>query len=291
MTPIESSAARRTHAIASRGQSSRRVLTTNSAIRAMALMGGDYAVLLGKFHCLGSHGSRTISPLASRRSAHGNLRSFHRCGSPRRARLTSHCHGAPRLARFSIISPLGSSVERPRLALLCVVKDDAERVAGAGGDATDAVAHGDAMPAAVAARRPLARGEDHQLTLLGGDRLAARLRARPLLDQQEVATLVVDAPAAQEAGDLQWKGDVAVQILVQAVVSAGFVMQQKRRRLGLPGAPTDGEQAGEIIGIAPTAAERLLPAIGDLGQRRIGVGSEIGDDGWERVAKVLVVAE
>src|SRR5204863_664503 len=51
MTPIESSAARRTLAMASRGQSSRRVLTTNSAIRAMALMAVDY--------------SPELSPLAS----------------------------------------------------------------------------------------------------------------------------------------------------------------------------------------------------------------------------------
>ena len=35
--------------------------------------------------------------------------------------------------------------------------------------------------------RPVACGEDHEFALLGGDRLAARLGARPLLDEQQIA--------------------------------------------------------------------------------------------------------
>src|SRR5881628_3123503 len=149
MTPIESSAARRTLAMASRGQSSRRVLTTNSAIRAMALMAVDY--------------SPELSPLASPPSC---------------------------LRQLGGVSA--------RTTLFRVVEDHAQRVAGTGGEAADAVAHGDAVPAALASRRPLPRGEDHQLSLLGGDGLAPGLGARALLDQQELSALVVEAAAAEE---------------------------------------------------------------------------------------------
>src|SRR5512145_1364560 len=65
-----------------------------------------------------------------------------------------------------------------------VVEDDAERVASALQHPADAVAHGRPVPAAGALYRALARGEDEDLTLLGGDGFPARLRARALLHQQ-----------------------------------------------------------------------------------------------------------
>jgi len=43
----------------------------------------------------------------------------------------------------------------------------------------------------------------HDLALLGRDRLAARLGARPLLDEQEVAAGVVRAAPREEAGELE----------------------------------------------------------------------------------------
>src|SRR5262245_64150616 len=105
-----------------------------------------------------------------------------------------------------------------------VVEDDAQRVAGPRGDAAHAVAHGAAVGAPRALDRPVARREDDDLALLGRDRFTARLGPRPLLDQQEVAPGVVDAPATQEAGDLQGEDDVAVDVLVQAVVAPGLVV-------------------------------------------------------------------
>src|SRR5207247_1200005 len=176
MTPIESSAARRTLAMASRGQSSRRVLTTNSAIRAMALMAVDY--------------SPELSPLASPPSClrHSSIMS--------RLRLT-----APSAVHL-------------------------------------------ALPRGVSAR-----------TIF--DHFTARLDA-----------LVVDATAAEEGGDLHREGDVAVEVLVETVVAAGLVVEQERRGFRLAGAPADGQQAGEIVGIAAARSERFFPAVGDPGKRR-----------------------
>src|SRR5262249_50273753 len=92
--------------------------------------------------------------------------------------------------------------------LFRVVEDDPERVASAADDRADAVPHGRAEPAAGAARGTVAGREDHHLALLGVEGLAPRLGARPLLDEQEIAALVVDATTTQERGDLQREGDV-----------------------------------------------------------------------------------
>src|SRR5262250_364815 len=130
------------------------------------------------------------------------------------------------------------------IGLLGVMKNDAESVPRPPRDRAHAVTHRRPVPAARAARRSVSGGEDDHLTLLGGDRLAPRLRARPLLDEEEVAALVIHAPTAEERGDLERKGDVAVEVLVQAVVAADLVVQEQRRGLGLAVAPTHLQQTG-----------------------------------------------
>src|SRR5438876_8773646 len=102
------------------------------------------------------------------------------------------------------------------------------------------------MPAPGAADGPVARGKDHQLPPLGVDRLAPRLRPGPLLDEQEITALVVDAAAAQKRGDLQREGDVTIEILVQAVVPTSLVVEQQRRRLRLSVPTAEAEQPIEV---------------------------------------------
>src|SRR5262245_36911853 len=97
----------------------------------------------------------------------------------------------------------------------------------AGGHAAHAVTEGDAIRTASPARRPLAGREDHDLPLGERDHLAAGLRAGALLDQEELAASEVLAGAAQQARHLEREGDLAVDVLVQAVVAAGLVAQQE----------------------------------------------------------------
>ena len=126
------------------------------------------------------------------------------------------------------------------------MEDDAERVARAGEHAAHPVADGRAVETAGALGRPVACGEDHELALLGGDRLAARLGARPLLEEQEIAARVVHAAAREEARQLERKHDVAVEVLVEAVIASGLVVEQERRRLGLPAPPAERLERREV---------------------------------------------
>jgi hypothetical protein len=115
------------------------------------------------------------------------------------------------------------------------VEDDAEGEARTGVDAADAVADVDAIEAPGAFHRTIAGGENDRLALCGGDYLGFRLRAGLLLDEEEFAALPVAARLAQQEDHLQREGDFAVQILVEAVVAAGFVVKDERRRARLSG--------------------------------------------------------
>src|SRR5712691_4179466 len=169
--------------------------------------------------------------------------------------------------------PLGHRAHPPprTRTSLRVVKDYPKRIARSPRDRADAVAHGGAMPAAGAPHGAMTGGEDHQLALLGVDRLAARLCPRALLDEQEIAALVVLAATAQEDGDLERERDVAVEVLVQAVVAAGLVMQEERGGLGLAVTTAQREQAREVFGIARARAQLPLPRVGQRGQPGIGL--------------------
>ena len=90
--------------------------------------------------------------------------------------------------------------------------------------------HDDAVSAAAAGDGTLAGREDDARSLLDRERMPARLRARPLLDEQEFAAAVIDVASAQGEDHLQRERQVAIEILMQAVVATRGVRQQQRRR-------------------------------------------------------------
>src|SRR3546814_13302515 len=92
---------------------------------------------------------------------------------------------------------------------------------------------------------------------LEGCHLDARLPARPLLGQHELPAGEVAARLGQQHGRLQGKHLVAVEILVQAVVVAGIVAQQQRRR--------DRKSVGEGTSVSVRV---------DLGGRRLNTKKE-----------------
>jgi hypothetical protein len=94
--------------------------------------------------------------------------------------------------------------------------------------------------------------------------LAARLHARPLLDQQELAALEVAAGLAQQDRGLDREDEVAVEVAVQAVVVARPVAQQQRRRPLLAAGMALASQAFRVGGkrrsIPSTSFQRLATA-------------------------------
>ena len=128
------------------------------------------------------------------------------------------------------------------------MEDDADRVATTRAEPADAVAHVDAVGAARAFDGPVVDGKDHALALAERHDLGAGLHARPLLGEDELAAGEVGAGLGQEQGDLQRKDVLAIEVLVQAVVVAGTVAEEERRRSRLAGFVAAGEEVGMPAG-------------------------------------------
>jgi len=125
-------------------------------------------------------------------------------------------------------SQLGASRVNQTAALqelLGVVEDYAERVSRAGVDAAYSVAEVDAIVAAGAFYGTIARGENDGLALIGGYYLGFGLGARLLLDQEKLAAFPIAALLTEQKDHLKRERYFAVEILVQAVVAARFVVQ------------------------------------------------------------------
>src|SRR5262249_52968724 len=104
-----------------------------------------------------------------------------------------------------VVRPLTPSVASPR-----VVEHEPERMAPAGAHHAEAVAHGHRRPAARGAHGPLARGEDERAALREHERGRARLRARALLDEDELAAREVLAWPIEGDDDLEREDELAV---------------------------------------------------------------------------------
>ena len=82
----------------------------------------------------------------------------------------------------------------------------------------------------------------------------------------------------QQDRHLQRKHVLAVQVLVQAVVVAGAVLQQQRRRPRAgPAAWQRAMNSACAVGIAHVDAHRLVPAVGDRRQPRVERVAQLGD--------------
>src|SRR5947207_4315838 len=171
-----------------------------------------------------------------------------------------------------------------------IVEDDAERVALARPQAADAVAHRYPVGPAGAFDRPVVDRENDRLALLQWHDFAARLRPRPLLDEQELAAGEVLLRLTEQHGQLQREHQIAVQVLVQAVVVAGPVFEQERRRPLLPGFVTLLEIGGERGWKPPLLVQPLPPAIGNRREMRVDRLAQSFDRARQRIPEILILA-
>src|SRR6202030_1893941 len=150
------------------------------------------------------------------------------------------------------------------------------------------MAHVHAMESARSRGRTIAVREDNSLAFIERDRFTARLRARPLLDEQKFAAFEITTTPAERAGELERERDLAIQILMQAVVSAGFVAKDERRLLGLPARRADLQERRQRIRIRVASAKLPCPPVRMGGQLRVEIGPELFDDLRHRAREVLV---
>src|SRR6185437_14029144 len=104
-----------------------------------------------------------------------------------------------------------------------------------GEEAAHAVAKGDAVRTARPAHRAVTDRKNHGVALAERHYLDPRLPARALLDQDEGAAGEILLGRREQDGRLQRKDMLAIDVLVQAIIVAGVIAQQERRRIALAG--------------------------------------------------------
>ena len=110
--------------------------------------------------------------------------------------------------------------------------------------------------------RAVAR-EEQERALARRHDVCAGLRARALLDEDELAPREVLPGPVEHGQRLQWEDDLAVDVLMQRVVATGAVAQDQRRRAGWPAAwqrsRNDSRSAGNAAGPPSRAPSRWRP--------------------------------
>src|SRR5207249_5751993 len=126
---------------------------------------------------------------------------------------------------------------------------------------------------------------------LGNHHLRLGLRSGWLLDEDELSAIPIAALAAEQKNHLQRKADLAVKILMKAVVPACFVVQHQGRGLGLLGLVANFQESGMFRRIRRSLfTKSFRPAIRNCGEVRISVAPELGDQFWERIGEIFVIA-
>src|SRR6185295_174197 len=169
-------------------------------------------------------------------------------------------------------------------------EDDPEARARARVEPAHPVTHPGAVYAPRTPHRTVAIREDHRLAALEGDHRADRLRARALLDEEELAAREVPVTLAEDTRDLERERQRTVQILVEAVVAALAVAEEERRRAALAVGGAAREVGRERRRITLGCTERRHPPVRERRQATVQLHAQRGDERRERRGEVPVLA-
>ncbi len=149
------------------------------------------------------------------------------------------------------------------------MEDDAQRVALAGVYGADAVFHGYAVVAVGAFDGPEVGGEQEHIALAGLEHDSPGLRSGALFREYELAAGIVFTGFVEEEDELYREEEIAVEVLVERVVTAFAVLQDEDGGLCLSFAVAEGLQCLEFRRVSAGNVERFHPGIGDGSQVRV----------------------
>jgi hypothetical protein len=174
--------------------------------------------------------------------------------------------------------------------LLRVVKNDAHGVAPTGADPADSMPQIDPIDPTASLYRPLTHGENDGIALAEWHHLGPGLHPGTLFGHYEFSTSKVPARLREQDRHLEWKDVFAVDVLVEAVVVLGIVLQQKRSRIPLPGCVTSGDELPMLSRKSHCDSKRLIPSICNWSQARIERTTERSEQRRQWIAEILVLA-
>src|SRR5262249_10208806 len=111
-----------------------------------------------------------------------------------------------------------------------VVKDDANRVTLSSAKPTHTVPKIHAIGSSRSGNRPLIDRKSYSISLTKRHDFRPRLHSRSLLCQHKLASGKISFRFREQKGNLDREDVLAIQVLMQAVVVAGSILQQERSR-------------------------------------------------------------
>src|SRR5262249_55546534 len=148
----------------------------------------------------------------------------------------------------------------------------------------------DPIDTARAFDRAVVHREDHAVTLAQRRYLSTRLHSRALLVEDELAAREILSRFPQQDGNLTRKDERAIDVLMQAVIVAFAILQEKRRRAALARFMAACDEGRMLFRVARWLAQSVVPAIGDPGQRRIEGLAQGRDQWWQGIGEIFVFA-
>src|SRR5215469_13169135 len=144
------------------------------------------------------------------------------------------------------------------------MKNDSQRIAISGSQATDTMPEIHTIVPALAWNRPVVYGEGHSISFSEPHDFGARLHARTLFDQNKFAASEIQSRLRQHYRNLQGEYMLPVQILMKAIEVAGAVSQQQRRRADLTGPVAETDVGRVLAGIAHIRIHGSVPSVGNF---------------------------
>jgi hypothetical protein len=137
----------------------------------------------------------------------------------------------------------------------------------------------DAIGASRALYGPVVNREGHGVTLMKRNDLRSRLHTGPLLREHEFAPGEISPWLGKQNRYLNRKDVLSIEVLVEAVVVAGGVLQEQRGGSRLPCVVASLDEIGVAHWIAHLDSHCLVPAIRDRSELRIERRAETMNDG------------
>ena len=170
------------------------------------------------------------------------------------------------------------------------MKNDAGRMAVAGENAADAVAHFDAVVSLDALHWPVVDREGDRVAPTQRNNLDPTLHAGSLLREYEFAARKVLTGLGEQYGHLNWEGEIAVEVLVQAIVVARLVLKKQRRRANLTGIMAGRQIARVRLRVSSLIPHPFIPLVGNEHEASIQRGAQALQQSGQRILEVAVLA-
>ncbi len=154
-------------------------------------------------------------------------------------------------------------------------------------DSTDTMPQRCSVIASCTLHRAMLSWKNEAFALIKRNDMSSTLRPRPLLQQNRLSSRIIIIALVEHKQYLEWEIDIAVKVLMHAIVTTGLILQNKRRRAVLSGLMALVQKGAECIRVDCRFMEQLEPTIGRFGKLRVEAVAQLLQNG--RYGRLIIL--